>query len=57
VDCESTSCPVGGEKREGFFGRPGGFKSMKEYETLPEEDKEQLRELSRKRGKTNQYRS
>jgi hypothetical protein len=45
-----------GEEREGFFGRSGGFKSMKEYETLPEEDKEQLRELSRKRGKTNQYR-
>jgi hypothetical protein len=56
VDCESTSCPVGGEKREGFFGRPGGFKSMKEYETLLEEDKGQLRELSRTRGKTNQYR-
>ena len=46
-----------GEEREGFFGRPGGFRSMKEYETLPEEDKEQLRELSRKRGKSNQYRS
>lgn len=30
---------------------------MKEYETLPEEEKEQLGELRRKRGKTNQYRS
>lgn len=30
---------------------------MNEYETLPEEDKEQIRELSRKRGKTNQYRT
>ena len=30
---------------------------MKEYETLPEEDKKQIRELNRKRGKTNQYRS
>jgi hypothetical protein len=29
---------------------------MKEYETLLEEDKGQLRELSRKKGKTNQYR-
>jgi len=46
-----------GEEGEGFFGRPGGFKSMKEYETLPEEDKKQIRELNRKRGKTNQYRS
>ena len=45
------------EEGEGFFGGPGGFKSMKEYETLPEEGKEQLRELSRKRGKTNQHRS
>ena len=46
-----------GEEREDCFGSPGGFKSVKEYEILPEEDKEQLRELSRKRGKTNQYRS
>ncbi len=46
-----------GEERVDCFGRPGGFKSMNEYETLPEEDREQIRELSRKRGKTNQYRS
>jgi hypothetical protein len=49
---------VGWEKREKIASvGPGGFKSMKEYETLPEGDKEQIRELSRKRGKTNQYRS
>ena len=30
---------------------------MNEYETLPEEYKEQIRELSRKSGKTNQYRT
>jgi hypothetical protein len=46
-----------GEESEGFFVRPRGFKSMNEYETLPEEDKEQISELSRKRGKTNQYRT
>jgi hypothetical protein len=58
VDCESTSCPVGGEKREKVSSvGPGGFKSMNEYEPLPEEDKKQIRELNRKRGKTNQYRS
>ena len=58
MDCESTSCPVGGEKREKIASvGPRGFKSMKEYETRPEEDKEQIRELSRKRGKTNQYHS
>jgi hypothetical protein len=58
VDCESTSCPVGGEKREKVSSvGPRGYKSMNGYETLPEEDKEQIRELSWKRGKTNQYRS
>jgi len=49
---------VGGEKREKIASvGPRGFKFMNEYKRLPEEDKEQIRELSRKRGKTNQYRS